>query len=218
MVLRYELDSWNRKADNTKYYRSVVNFEWRPVFNYRIYIRQKFSGRGQYNIFHPSPFDSRETRIRFKLRLSNFDAIELLFAKGYTTFSPRPRLTENPISPDMLIGDIGSPDITIGFSLNHNMDNNFTIKAGTVFIKGFIWYIEDTDFRIFDSESGAIHNWMSIRYRPVKSLSVYLKYSFTNNFPNSTITSAQSSAGYWVDNPLVNDNQSNYKIQVDYAF
>ena len=80
----------------------------------------------------------------------------------------------------MLVGDIGSPDITIGFTFNHNMDNNFAIKGGTVFIKGFIWYIEDTDFRIFDSESGAIHNWMAIRYRPINSLSVYFKYSFTN--------------------------------------
>ena len=42
IVLRYELDTWNRKADNTKYYRTVYNFEWRPVFNYRIYIRQSF--------------------------------------------------------------------------------------------------------------------------------------------------------------------------------
>jgi len=218
VVLRYELDTWNRKADNTKYYRTVFNFEWRPVFNYRIYLRQKFSGRGQFNIFHPSPFDSRETRIRFVLRLSNYDNLELLYARGYTTFSPRPRLTDNPISSDMLVGDISAPDVTLGFSFVHNMDNKISIKGGTAFIKGFIWYIEDTDFRIFDSTKGAIHNWASIRYRPTNLLSIYLKYSFTNDFQNTTITEAQTESGYWITNPLENNSQSDYKIQVNYAF
>ena len=218
IVLRYELDTWNRKADNTKYYRTVYNFEWRPVFNYRIYIRQKFSGRGQYNVFHPSPFDSRETRVRLVLRLSNFDNIELLYARGYTTFSPRPRLTDNPISSDMLVGDIGSPDVTLGFSFTHNSDSKLTIKGGSTFIKGFIWYIEDTDFRIFDSNKGAIHNWASIRLRPTNSMSVYLKYSFTNYFEDTTIAESQTQSGYWISNPTVNNRQSDYKIQVNYAF
>ena len=218
IVLRYELDTWNRKADNTKYYRTVFNFEWRPVFNYRIYVRQKFSGRGQFNIFHPSPFDSRETRVRFVLRLSNYDNIELLYARGYTTFSPRPRLTDNPISSDMLVGDIGSPDVTLGFSFTHNMDNKMSIKGGSTFIKGFIWYIEDTDFRIFDSNKGAIHNWTSIRYRPTNSMSIYLKYSFTNYFEDTTISESQTQSGNWISNPTVNNRQSDYKIQVNYAF
>jgi hypothetical protein len=218
VVLRYELDTWNRKADNTKYYRTVFNFEWRPAFNYRIYLRQKFSGRGQFNIFHPSPFDSRETRIRFVLRLSNYDNLELLYARGYTTFSPRPRLTDNPISSDMLVGDISAPDVTLGFSFTHNIDNKISIKGGTAFIKGFIWYIEDTDFRIFDSTKGSIHNWASIRYRPTNFLSVYIKYSFTNNFQNTTITEAQTESGYWITNPWENNRQSDYKIQVNYAF
>jgi len=218
IVLRYELDTWNRKADNTKYYRTVYNFEWRPVFNYRIYIRHKLSGRGQFNVFHPSPFDSRETRIRAVLRLSNYDSLELLYSRGYTTFSPRPRLTDNPISSDMLVGDIGSPDVTLGFSFTHNMDNNLSIKGGTVFIKGFVWYIEDTDFRIFDSEKGSMHNWLSIRYRPTGNLSVYMKCAFTNSFQNTTVTEAQTDSGSWISNPVINENKTDYRIQVNYAF
>ena len=218
IVLRYELDTWNRKADNTKYFRTVYNFEWRPVFNYRIYIRQKFSGRGQYNVFHPSPFDSRETRIRFLLRLSNYDSLELLYSRGYTTFSPRPRLTDNPISSDMLIGDIGAPSVTLGFSFTHNMDSNLSLKGGTVFIKGFVWYIEDTDFRIFDSEKGSMHNWISVRYRPMPNLSVYMKCAFTNSFENTTITEAQTESGSWISNPVINENKTDYRIQVNYAF
>ena len=218
IVLRCNIDAWNRLADNTRYYRTVVNFEWRPVFNYRIYIRQKWQERGQFNIFHPSPYDSRETVVRFLLRLSNYDNLQLTYIRGYTTFSPRPRLTDSEISSNMLIGDIGSPDISLGFSLNHNMDNRLAIKGGSVFVKGFIWYIEDTDFRVFDSESGAIHNWVSIRFRPVESLSVNLKYTITNYFTSTTVTEAQTTSGYWIDNPAISNKESNYRIQIDYAF
>jgi len=218
IVLRCNIDAWNRLADNTRYYRTVVNFEWRPVFNYRIYIRQKWQERGQFNIFHPSPYDSRETVVRFLLRLSNYDNLQLTYIRGYTTFSPRPRLTDSETSTDMLIGDIGSPDISIGFSLNHNMDNRLGIKGGSVFVKGFIWYIEDTDFRIFDSESGAIHNWVSMRFRPIESLSINLKYTITNYFTSTTVTEAQTTSGYWIDNPAISNKESNYRIQIDYAF
>ena len=219
IVLRYEVDTWNRKADNTKYYRTVFNFEWRPAFNYRVYVRQKWSGRGQFDNSHPSPFDSRETRFRFLLRLSNYDKIELLLGRGYTTFSPRPRLTDSPVgSIAMAVGDIGSPDFTVGFSYSHNVDNKFSLKGGTVFVKGFMWYIEDTDFRIFDSVSGAMHNWISARFRPSNYLSINFKYSITDDFSSTTITSGQTSSGNSISNPLVNDKRSDYKIQVDYAF
>ena len=115
-------------------------------------------------------------------------------------------------------GDIGSPDVTLGFSFTHNMDNNLSLKGGIIFIKGFIWYIEDTDFRIFDSENGAMHNWIAIRYRPTSYLSVYMKCAFTNSFQNTTITEAQAESGYWINNPMVNDNKTDYRIQVNYAF
>tara|TARA_Y100001970_G_C14082994_1_gene775754 strand:- start:521 stop:1159 length:639 start_codon:yes stop_codon:yes gene_type:complete len=212
------MDAWNRLADNTRYYRTVINFEWRPVFNYRIYIRQKWQERGQFNIFHPSPYDSRETVVRFLLRLSNYDNLQLMYIRGYTTFSPRPRLTESETGGSMLVGDIGSPDISIGFSFNHNMDDKFSIKGGSVFVRGFIWYIEDTDFRVFDSESGAIHNWISMRFRPMKALSINLKYTITNYSTSTTITEAQTNSGAWIDNPVVNNQESNYRIQIDYAF
>ena len=218
IVLRCNIDAWNRQADNTKYYRTVLNFEWRPVFNYRIYVRQKWQERGQFNIFHPSPYDSRETIIKFLLRLSNYDNLQLVYSKGHTTFSPRPRLTDSESGTEMFVGDIGSPDVSVGFFMTHNMDDKFTIKVGSVFLKGFIWYIEDTDFRLFDSESGGIHNWFSIRFRPIESLSVNLKYSITDYFTTTTITEAQTNLGNWIDNPSETNKESNYRLQVDYAF
>ena len=63
-----------------------------------------------------------------------------------------------------------------------------------------------------------MHNWISIRYRPTNSMSVYLKYAFTDSSPNTTITAGQTLEGYWINNPLVNEKNSDYKIQVNYAF
>ncbi len=81
-----------------------------------------------------------------------------------------------------------------------------------------MWYIEDTDFRIFDSVSGAMHNWISARFRPSNSLSINFKYSITDDFSSTTITEGQTNLGDFISNPLVNDKRSAYKIQVDYAF
>ena len=92
-VAGLQWDSWNRKADNAKYFRIVTKLEWRPLFNYRVYFRYKLQARGAFDLHHPSPYFTREARIRFKLRLSNYDNMELLYSWNYTTFSPRPRLT-----------------------------------------------------------------------------------------------------------------------------
>ena len=40
MVGPLNWDTWNRKADNAKYYRTVAALDWRPAFNFRIKIRQ----------------------------------------------------------------------------------------------------------------------------------------------------------------------------------
>ena len=118
----------------------------------------------------------------------------------------------------MFVGDVGSPDQSIGFNFVHNFDNNLTVKLGSVFIKGFIWYIEDTDFRVFDSALSSLsHNWISARFTPSKNLSVSIKFSLTHQFPSTTTSNAQTESGYWIDNPLINSNSSDYRIQINYA-
>ena len=66
-------DSWVRKADEAQYFRIVGKLEWRPLFNYRLYFRYKWQSRGSFDIAHPSPYYTKEARIRFKLRLSNYN-------------------------------------------------------------------------------------------------------------------------------------------------
>jgi len=211
-------DYWTRKADDAKYFRTVLSLQFRPIFKYRIYLRQKWQARGTFDIFHPSPYYSRETRLRVKMILSNYNELEFLYALGHTTFSPRPRLTDGPYGEDMIVGDIGAPDKTFGISLKYNLNEKFKIRTGSLYIKGFTWYFGDNDFRIFDSEFGAFHHWLSLYALVNQNLSFNFKMSFTSDRPMTNIVQAQTEQGNWVTNPWVSNKQFDYKIQVDYAF
>ena len=210
-------DTWNRKADNAKYYRTVATIEWRPAFNFRIKCRQKWQARGAFDIEHPSPFYSRETRIQARLRMSRFNQFEILYSNGYTTFSPRPRLTDNAVGGEMMVGDIGSPDETIGMSMSHNADNAFSIKGGVLYIQGFLWYFEDTDFRIFSTENGSVHTWVSVDLKPSPLFRVMFKISHSTDAPSTRVVDGQTPHGYWMRNPQVTSEEMDYRIQISYA-
>ena len=217
LVATLNWDFWNRKADNSKYYRIVSTFNWRPVFNWRFKLRQKWQARGDFNIFHPSPYYSRETRLTAQLRLSSFNNIELLYSNGHTTFSPRPRLTDNVMMGDTMIGDIGSPDESIGFSFTHNFSPDFKLKFGGLYVNGFLWYIEDSDFRVFNEESGAFHSWVACRMMVSNSLTLNLKVSNTKQFTSTTIVGGQTSNSDLVQNPVKNYEGFDFRVQLDYV-
>ena len=82
---------------------------------------------------------------------------------------------------------------------------------------GFVWFFEDTDFRVMNSENASIHHWSSIRVKPNPNLSVYLKFSKTGGNVTTNITSAQSQQGVWISNPNVSNSNYDYKFQIDYA-
>ena len=217
LVTTLNWDTWNRKADNSKYYRIVSTLNWKPVFNYRFKLRQKWAARGDYNIFHPSPFYSRETRLTVQLRLSSYNNVELLYSNGHTTFSPRPRLTDNSMMGETMIGDVGSPDESIGFSFTHNLSSDFKIKFGGLYVDGFLWYIEDSDFRIFNEESGAFHSWVSCRMIVDNSLTLNLKVSNTKKFTSTTIVAGQSENYDFIQNPVSNYEGLDFRVQLDYV-
>ena len=212
-------DSWVRKADEAQYFRIVGKLEWRPLFNYRVYFRYKWQARGAFDIAHPSPYFTKEARIRFKLRLSNYNSMELLYSWNYTTFSPRPRLTgsSNVFDQEMHIGDIGTPDGSIGFSFEHNFDKNMKLKTGFVYAEGFMWYIEDNDFRLFDTNNGLVHSWVSFNFKPNPLLAVKLKISHSSDHYSTTIVGGHLNDGSWIENPYVINENFNYRIQIDYA-
>tara|TARA_Y100001970_G_scaffold292239_1_gene432652 strand:- start:6 stop:2492 length:2487 start_codon:yes stop_codon:yes gene_type:complete len=218
-VAGLQWDSWVRKADNAKYFRIVSKLEWRPLFNYRVYFRYKIQSRGSFDLHHPSPYFTKEARIRFKLRLSNYDNIELLYSWNYTTFSPRPRLagSANAFIHNMDVGDIGTPDQSIGFAFEHNYSKQLSMRAGVVYASGFLWYIEDTDFRLFNTDSEIFHSWISFKYKPMPLLSFNFKVSHSSDFPMTTIVNGINTSGQNVEDPFIHEQQFNYRIQIDYA-
>tara|TARA_S200000501_G_scaffold334657_1_gene338822 strand:- start:507 stop:2939 length:2433 start_codon:yes stop_codon:yes gene_type:complete len=216
-ILTLNWDNWNRISDNTKYYRIVSTIEWRPTFNFRIKYRQKWQERGQFNIFHPSPFQSKNSIISARLNLSNFNRLELIYGRGNTVFSPRPRLNDSAIGGDMTVGSIGNLSNSIGFNIIHNYANNFTFKFGTILGDGFIWFFEDTDFRILNGDNQVMHHWASFRIKPNPNLTLYLKFSKGGENINTTITSGQDPRGIWISNPNTSNNTYDYKFQLDYA-
>ena len=210
-------DMWNRKADNSKYYRIVSSLNWKPVFNCRFKIRQKWQARGDFNIAHPSPYYITETRFTAELRLSNYNKVEILYSNGNATFSPRPRLTDNSMMGETMVGDVGSPDESIGFNFTHNFSQELKMKFGGVYIDGFLWYIEDNDFRVFNEESGAFHSWVSFRMRASNNLTINLKASNTKQFTSTTITDAQNSNYQTIQNPISNNEGFDFRVQIDYV-
>lgn len=210
-------DTWNRKADNAKYYRTVASVDWRPAFNCRIKIRQKWQARGEFDLHHPSPFYSRETRIQARLRMSRYNQFEILYSNGYTTFAPRPRLTDSAIGGEMTVGNIGTPDESVGVSITHHFDEKFTMKSGLIYLSGFLWYFEDTDFRVFNSENGAVHTWASVDLKPSPLFRVMLKISHTHEANSTKVVDGLAPSGNWVRNPQVTNKDLDFRIQVNYA-
>ena len=116
-----------------------------------------------------------------------------------------------------MVGDIGAPDETIGVSITHHMDNSFSIKSGVLYIQGFLWYFEDTDFRIFSAENGSIHTWVSIDLKPAPLFRVMFKVSHSSDAQSTRIVDAQTSQGYWIRNPQVTSEAMDYRLQLSYA-
>jgi hypothetical protein len=149
--------------------------------------------------------------------MSRYNQFEILYSNGYTTFSPRPRLTGNALGGDMMVGDIGSPDETIGVSMVHHADNSFSIKGGVLYIQGFLWYFEDTDFRLFSTENGSIHTWVSFDLKPAPLFRIMFKVSHSTDATSTRIVEGQTSQGYWIRNPQVSSEDINYRLQLSYA-
>ena len=78
-------------------------------------------------------------------------------------------------------------------------------------------YFEDTDFRIFSNETPGIHQWASIRFRPVADMTIYFKMSQTSTALSTTIPAAESGNYQWIHNPHVTSSNYDYKFQFDYA-
>tara|TARA_B110000438_G_scaffold50281_2_gene50787 strand:+ start:1094 stop:3553 length:2460 start_codon:yes stop_codon:yes gene_type:complete len=228
LVLSGDFDTWTRAADQARYFRTVLRAQYRPVFNVRFHIRHKWQKRGSMNVMDPSAFYSQETIIRSQIRLSGFDQIELMWVKSWVDFTSRRRLTLDLTSggedPSM-VGSAGTGSEAIGFKVTHNFNDRIKIMSQVLLYNGFIWNFEDTDFRVFDSNSDAVRYWVSLFSRLNDRWAVRLKWTIDSSAPVTNYAfEPRDPTGQYPDQrvnwkTVSGESYSNdIRVQLDYAF
>lgn len=220
-ITTIEHDIWTRVADAAKYNRLVFNLEYRPVFNYRFRFRQKWQSRSAQNIYSPTGYESTETRIEAVMRMSRYNELRLLYANGYTAFNPRPRLTANTEGGESMVGNAGSPSQAIAVQVTHNFNERFKIMGQMMVYEGFIWNFEDTDFRVYNTDSESFHGWVALFSRLSSNLSVRFKYSFDRhavmtNYVGGIVPTL--SGDYQITEINARQTFNDFRIQLDYRF
>ena len=109
LIATVEHDIWERVADRAKYNRLVARMEFRPVFQYRVRLRQKWQSRYNENFFTSNVYRSYETILTNEFRLSRFNKLFFDLIYSYTEFSPRARLVYTTSGGSSMVGNAGSP-------------------------------------------------------------------------------------------------------------
>jgi len=224
LVVTAEHDIWRRVADNAQYNRLVLNLEYRPVFEYRFRIRQKWQHRDKTNILSPVFYQANETRMEAIVRMSKFNQIRILYSVGFTEFTPRSRLVTNAeTGGTSFVGNAGAPSDALGMIVTHNINERLKLMGSLMTYKGFLWNFEDTDFRIFNSDTRALHGWISVFSRLSRDFSVRFKYSFDLHTPMTNIVGSLVDVGAADLNPGVEEINyekftSDFRLQFDYRF
>ena len=222
-VMTTNFDTWTRVSDASRYFRTVATLEYRPTFNYRFRIRQKWQARGRFNIFAPTGYENRETILTAKMRLSGFDQLQVTYVMGQTQFDPRRRLTidlATGANNNSAVGQALSPGNALGFTVTHNFTESFKLIGHVAYYKGFFWSFEDTDFQVFDSPNGSIRWYLTTFSRlgnhwAVRAKLTWDEGSALSNYafgaPSQSTRSPQTGLNYFSET-------TDFRIQLDYAF
>lgn len=219
-----ELDNWTRVADQADYYRWVGKITYRPVWPIVVRVRQKLQGRWNYNPEQATGFQTYENRINFEFRLSRFDNLQLLYASGYTRFTPRPRLVgeTDPSGQSPLDGQTLSPSEAVGVELTHYFSPRLKVRGAWLMYDGFLWNFEDNEFVVLDDQ--AARWWFSVSNRLSDALSVRFKLTGESSHPKTWVQARKNNEypDMIEGREYTADNGSNhglsFRIQLDYVF
>lgn len=219
-----EIDNWTRVADAADYYRWVGKVTYRPVWPLVIRIRQKLQGRWAYNPDKETGFTTYENRLNVEYRLSRFDNLQLLYASGYTRFTPRPRLVGeiDPTGESPVDAQTASPTEAVGAQLTHYFNPKLRVRAAWLIYDGFFWNFEDSDFAVLDGR--ASRWWISISNRFSDALAVRLKVTSDRAYPKTWVQARDNNEyptiipGHETNANDVTKDQLSFRIQLDYIF
>jgi len=221
LVLQAEHDIWTRVSDQSHYNRLVLRLDYRPVFQYRIGLRQKWQTRSAENSYSPTGYSSNETRLSIQARMSRFNSFELLLAYGFTAFDPRARLTDNIAGGSSLVGNAGSPGQAVAAKFTHNFNDRLKLISQFMIYEGFIWNFEDTDFRVYNTLTEAFHGYVTVYSRLNRHFSIRAKYSFDTHSPLDNVMNGvvTTETGSYILEPITYPRSYNdFRIQLDYNF
>ena len=222
LIATVEHDIWERVADRAKYNRLVARMEYRPVFQYRVRLRQKWQSRYNEDFFTSNVYRSTETILSNEFRLSRFDRLYFDLIYGYTEFSPRARLVYTTSGGTSMVGNAGSPSRGIRAGFTHNFNDRFKIIASGMVYKGFIWNFEDTDFRVTDSPVDAFRGWVALFTRITDNLSLRFKYTVDTRLDQTNIVEAYILLDDGSQLQLSDINYrlgtNDFRLQLDYRF
>ncbi len=178
LTTRLQYDNWTRKPDQAKNYRLVGTVDYRPVYPLDLQIRHKWQSREPQNDLTPNQFyKNYELRGRLRFRLSNYDALDLIYVNAKLVVHPRPRV----------FGDFVLDGEATGVNFSHNFNRNFRLSGMLLYYKGFFWNFEETQFMVMDSPRGALRFYFSAYSRLTSNLSVRLKYTADHQKPINNI-------------------------------
>lgn len=222
LIATVEHDIWERVADRAKYNRLVARMEYRPVFNYRVRLRQKWQSRYNENFFSSNVYRSYETILTNEFRLSRFNKLFFDMIYGYTEFSPRARLVFTTSGGNSMVGNAGSPSKALRMGFTHNFNDRLKVMGSAMIYNGFIWNFEDTDFRITDSPVDAFRAWITLYSRITDNLSLRFKYTIDTRLDQDNIVGAYIELENGSKLPLSNFNYrqstNDFRLQLDYRF
>ncbi len=177
LIARLEYDNWVRKADNAKQYRLVGIADYRPIWPISIQLRQKWQAREEENDLTLQYFKNMEFRGRFRVRLSNYNNLNLMYMSSKLQVHPRPRV----------FGDMALDGEAVTGSFEHNFNRNLKLSGMLGYYKGFFWNFEDTQFMVMESTRGAFRYWLSAYMRLNHFLSLRFKYTADMHKPVNNI-------------------------------
>lgn len=163
-----EFDTWERKADGQSLRRYTVRGEYAPVWPVRFRVRQRYSDRAPEELSDNRRFESWDTRLEMRARLTQWDELRLLYSNTNTQFASRPRLTGPAVPPGD--GNVGnplpqgaSPGQAIQGVLVHNVNDRLQFTLSGEIYDGFLWNYEDTEFIVIDGQG--VRTWFLVQSR-----------------------------------------------------